>query len=127
MNLRGEIILNGNTNVRGGLAECVGAGAFADLYPGAPVVVSNTEGRPIVIGKIDFAVGTNFYLNQLDQCTFSVRLPNVPRMDNYQFTIGRQDPVPYVFADLYRYNGLFTFNFPRQKPAVATTTTTTKP
>lgn len=129
LNLRGEVILSGATNVRGGLSECVGAGAFADLYPGAPVIVNNAEGRPIIISKIEYAVGTNFYLNQLDQCTFSVRLANVPRLDSYQFVFGRQDPIPYTFADLYRLNGLFTFGFPRRAPATTTTTTsiTTKP
>ena len=124
LNLRGEIILTGNTNVRGGLSDCVGAGAYADLYAGAPVVVSNLKGRPIIIGKIEFGVGTNFYLNQLDQCTFGVRLSNVPRIDNYLFTIGRQDPVPYSFEALYKYRGLFTLGFPRRAAAVATTTTT---
>jgi hypothetical protein len=127
LNLRGEIILNGKTNVRGGLSDCVGAGTFTDLYAGAPVVISNPAGRPLVIEKIEYGIGTNFYLNQLDQCTFSVRLRGVPRLDNYQLTVGRQDPVPFTFAEAWRYKGLFTIAFPRIAAAVTTTTTAARP
>jgi hypothetical protein len=125
INLRGEVILSGATNVRGGLSECVGAGAYADLFPGAPVVVNNEQGRPLTVGKITYGVGTNFYLNQLDQCTFKVELGRVPRADTFQLVISRQDPVAIPFLSLWRRRGEFSFNFPR--PTTTTTTTTTAP
>jgi hypothetical protein len=122
LTIRGEVILNGATNVRGGLAECVGAGAFADLYPGAPVIVNDTEGKPLAVGKITYGVGTNFYLNQLDQCTFKVQMGVVPFSETYQIVVSRQDPVSISFLPLWRQLGIFSFNLPR--PVAPTTTTT---
>jgi hypothetical protein len=124
--LRGEVILTGATNVRGGLSECVGAGPYADLYPGAPVVVTDGQGKPLTVGKITYGVGTNFYLNQLDQCTFKVELGSVPYAETFQIVVSRQDPVSIPFLSLWRRSGQFSFNFPRPVMPVPTTTTTTR-
>jgi hypothetical protein len=125
-NLRGEVILNGANFVRGNLADCAGAGPYADLVTNAPVLVNDPQGRPLAVGKILFAVGTNVYLNQLDQCTFKIEVQGIPRYATYQIVVAQQKPFPATFFDIWTKQGQISWSLNRA-PGSPTTTTTRTP
>jgi len=120
INVYGDVQLNGAASVRGNIADCAGAGRYADLVAGAPVTVSNQAGVPLVVGKITYAVGTNVYQNQLDQCTLRYLAWGVPRAASYQITIARQAPIAARFVDLIHSGGVRDVTLP--PPAAVTTT-----
>jgi hypothetical protein len=122
IDISADLTLSGANYVRGNLSECAGAGAYADVVKGAPVLVSNKVGKPLVVGAIAYGVGTNVYRNRLDQCTFRLRVPHTPRAMTYQLTIGRQKPIAVSFLGLVRSRGTASFALP---PRTAATTTTT--
>jgi hypothetical protein len=124
-NLRGEVILNGANFVRGNLADCAGAGPYADLVQNAPVLVNDPQGRPLAVGKILFAVGTNVYLNQLDQCTFKIEVQGIPRYTTYQIVVAQQKPFPATFFDIWTKQGQISWSLNRAPGAPTTTTTRT--
>jgi hypothetical protein len=122
-NLRGELILNGANLVRGNLSDCAGAGPYADLVEDAPVLVNGADGRPLAVGKIFYAVGTNVYQNRLDQCTFKILVSGIPRQDTYQVIVGQQKPLPTTFFDIYARQGQVRW-YLNPVPGSPTTTTT---
>ena len=119
MNVQGDLTLKGQSYVRGNLSDCAGAGPYADLNKGAPVLVSSRRGKPLAIGKIVYGVGTNVFRNRLDQCTFRLRVARVPRVNEYRIGVGSQEPFTVSFVTLYRFRGVVAFTLP-----VPTTTTT---
>ena len=98
--LKGEVTVNGNTNVRGGIARCSGAGPYVDLFQGAVVVVGTAHGKPLRVGAISLTAGTNFFKGYLDQCTFEFTVANVPQADWYWVYVARQVPrlIPAAFV-----------------------------
>ena len=120
INVQGDLTLKGENYVRGNLSNCAGAGPYADLVKGAPVLVSNKVGKPLAIGTIQYGVGTNVYRSRLDECTFRWRVPAVPRGVQYQIIVGRQEPRPATYYSLYLQKGAIAWDLP-----VPTTTTTT--
>jgi hypothetical protein len=125
INISADLTLSGATYVRGNLSECAGAGPYADVVKGAPVLVSNREGRPLALGRVAYGVGTNVYRNRLDQCTFRMRIPRTPRAMVYAISVGRQKPFPVSFLHLLGSRGTAAFALPRK--VVTTTTTVTFP
>jgi hypothetical protein len=123
INIQGDLTVNGRYYVRGNLSDCAGAGPFADIVRGAPVLVSDQVGRPLAVGRVAYGVGTNVYQNRLDQCVFRFRVPNVKRAPVYQIRVARQQPVFRSFYILWRYGGSTGFAL----PLPTTTTTTTIP
>jgi hypothetical protein len=120
INIRGNVTVRGPNYVRGSLSECAGAGAYTDYYKGGVVTVSNRQGRPLAIGRIQYGVGTNVYQNRLDECTFNFFVPSVPRAGTYQIAVGRLAPMLTTFKGLLSRNGLFETIVPT--PTTSTTT-----
>jgi hypothetical protein len=87
--VRGDVRLSGSSNVTGDLSNCAGVGAFADVYKGANVVVTNQKGKPLAAGTITDGLGTNYFKEVLDECAFRIRVLNVPRAKSYFFVLGR--------------------------------------
>ncbi len=119
IDVQGDLTLKGENYVRGNLSDCAGAGPYADLVKGAPVLMSNMLGKPLAIGTIQYGVGTNVYRSRLDQCTFRFRVPGVPRSVEYQIIVGSQEPRTASFHALYTQKGGIGWELP-----VPTTTTT---
>ncbi|MGZ4689186.1 MAG: hypothetical protein ACXVKA_04435 [Acidimicrobiia bacterium] len=90
--IKGEVTVNGSTNVRGSISRCAGAGPFVDLYQGATVVVANPHGKPLRVGAISLTAGTNSFMGYLDQCTFEFTVGKVPQAQWYWVYIARQVP-----------------------------------
>lgn len=124
INISGDLTLNGATSVRGNISDCAGAARYADLAKKAPVTVSSASGVPLAVGAIAYAVGTNVYRNQLDQCTFRYNVFHVPRAGTYQITIGRQKPFLAKFLTLLHTRGVMNVELP---PTTVPTTTTFLP
>jgi hypothetical protein len=127
-NLAVDVRLSGATNVRGDISTCVGAGQFADIAAKTKVVVTNQQGQPLALGSISYGIGTDYYQDVLDECSFRVFVPAVPRAKGYTMIIGRQRPVPFPRAGVVATNGIFGFdlNKPNVPNPIYTTTTTTK-
>jgi hypothetical protein len=91
-----DVRLSGSANVRGNLSNCAGAGAFVDVFRGTQVVVANTKGVPLAMGRITTALGTNTFEGLLDECTFQFRIVGVPKAPGYFLLLGRQPikPIP---------------------------------
>lgn len=87
-----DVRLSGSDNVTGDLAACSGVGRFVDLYRGALAIVTDETGKPIATGTVTNSLGTNYYREILDECSFRVRVGLVPRSKGYFLVIGRQYP-----------------------------------
>jgi hypothetical protein len=124
INIQGDLTVNGASYVRGNLSDCAGAGPYADVIRGAPVLVTNQNKRPVAIGRVAYGIGTNVYRNRLDQCTFRFRVAAVPRQQSYYISVGRQQPQFITFPTLYRYAGTLQYSLP---PRPRPTTTTLSP
>jgi hypothetical protein len=121
INIQGDLTVNGASYVRGNLSDCAGAGPYADVIRGAPVLVTNQNNRPVAIGRVAYGIGTNVYRNRLDQCTFRFRVGAVPRQQAYYISVGRQKPQFISFPTLYRYAGTLQYTLPPRAPATTTT------
>jgi hypothetical protein len=126
-NLAVDVRLSGATNVRGDVSTCVGAGKYADVAAKTKVVVTNQNGQPLSIGSISYGIGTDYYQDVLDECSFRIFVPAVPRAKGYTMIIGRQPPVPFPRAGVVKTGGAFGFdlNKPNVPNPIYPTTTTT--
>jgi len=107
---KGEVRLSGEKNVFGGLDECAGVGSFADMYQGAYVTVTNEVGKPIAIGSVSYALGTNYYRDVLDECTFRIDVKDVPKAKAYLVYIARGRPQGFTLASIVATNGALVYD-----------------
>jgi hypothetical protein len=127
-NLIVDVRLSGAANVRGDISSCIGAGRFADIAPMAKVVVTDQNAKPIALGGIAYGIGTDYYRDVLDECSFRIFVTGVPKAKQYAIVVGRQRPVPFTRKGLIETNGVFGYdlNAPNVPYPVLPTTTTTK-
>lgn len=107
---RGDVRLSGSKYVFGGLDNCAGVGPYSDIYTGAFVTVTNQVGKPIAIGKVEFGLGTNYYQDVLDECTFRIVVANVPQARAYYVVLARLAAHPFTLRDVVDVNGRITFD-----------------
>jgi hypothetical protein len=102
--------LSGARYVFGGLSSCTGVGQYADIHKGAFVTVTNQIGKPIAIGTVTIGVGTNYYQDVLDECTFRLQIIGVPRARAYFVVLGREAPKPFTLSDVMDSGGVLAFD-----------------
>jgi len=107
---KGEVRLSGAGNVFGGLDNCAGVGRYADIHRGASVTVTNQIGKPIAIGEVSYGLGTNYYRDVLDECTFRLDVASVPRAKAYIVIIARGQPQPISLASIVATNGQLVYD-----------------
>jgi hypothetical protein len=117
---KGDVRLSGASYVYGDLANCSGLGPYADIYKGAFVTVTNQVGKPIAIGRVAYGLGTNYYQDVLDECTFRLDIFNVPRAKAYLVVVGRSVPAQFSLASVVATSGVLVFdaNPPLVRPGV---------
>jgi hypothetical protein len=127
-NLRVDVRLSGAANVHGDLTTCRGLGKWADIAAKTKVVVTNRTHQPLASGYIANGLGTDYFHNVLDECTFRIYVFGVPRANGYTMAVGSHTPVPFTRAGLVATNGIFSFDLNTPNvPQQIYTTTTTKP
>jgi hypothetical protein len=109
-NIRGDVRLSGSQNVTGDLSNCAGVGAFVDVYKGNSVVVTDQDGKPLANGTITDGLGTNYYEEILDECSFRIRVANVPRAKSYFVVVARQRAHPITLAEVVAGDGYVRFD-----------------
>jgi hypothetical protein len=124
-NFIGEVRLSGSQNVTGNLENCAGVGRYVDLYTGAYIVVTNQNGKPIAQGVVSKGFGTNYYNEVLDECSFGIKVLNVPRAKGFFIVVGRQRAQPVSLAWVVSTNGIIRYdiNPPTVRPPGTPTTT----
>jgi hypothetical protein len=107
---KGDIRLSGAKYVSGELSECSGVGPYVDIYKGARVTVTNEVGKPIAIGTVAYGLGTNYYRDILDECTFRFYVPSVPRAKAYLVYVGRNSPHTLTLPGVVQSQGVFSYD-----------------
>jgi hypothetical protein len=109
-NIRGDVRLSGSQNVTGDLSNCAGVGAYVDVYKGGNVVVTDQDGKPLANGTITDGIGTNYFEEILDECSFRIRVANVPRAAGYFVVVARQPAQPITLGEVIAGDGYVRFD-----------------
>jgi hypothetical protein len=110
LDLRGEVRLAGAPNVHGDLTTCAGVGRFSDVKAGGRVLVTDGKNRKVARGRISSGLGTNYYDNALDECTWRIVVERVPRRPTYRFVIGRHPAQQIRLSEILAARGTFSID-----------------
>ena len=100
--ITGTLDVKASSAMKASDPTCVAQAGLEDVKPGGPVIVA--DGAGVQIAKGSLAVDTDNspigWFQDTNTCRYAINVPNVPKSDTYNISVGTRKPASYSFAEM---------------------------